>query len=242
MKVYKLTTNSPLKNFNYFVEVSANEVIVVDPLYENQISDWLSKNSKKLVAIFLTHFHSDHVQAAKEVKEKFRIPCHAGEHFLGDKNLVDIWNKDNETLTFKNGKIKLLYTPGHTDDHICLLIFDTKGKMSSIIAMDTLFNAGVGNCKGGGNVEVLYETIMTLKTLLNDDVVLYPGHDYIENNLAFTLHHSPKNQDAKNLLTKIKNKEWIEETTIGLEKKISLFFLAQNKEEFIKLRSLRDNW
>lgn len=237
MKVYKLVTHSPLNNFNYFIEISPNKVIVVDPLIPAQIADWLEQNSKTLVCVVLTHFHPDHVAGALEVKNQFGVKCLAGEHFLGDEKLVDEFIKDNEILTYQNGKIQFLYTPGHTNDHICLLIFDKADKMKSIITMDTLFNAGVGHCRLGGDVKVFYKTIVALNKLLEDDVVLYPGHAYMENNLRFTLKNDPENSEAKQWLTKLDS-----DTTMLDERKINLFLRVSSEEEFIKLRSLRDNW
>lgn len=241
MKVYKLVTNSPLRNFNYFIETAPNEVLVVDPLYEKLISSWLEAHQKKLIGIVLTHFHADHVGDADLIRKKFKVPCLAGCHFLGDHKIIDYFLKDNEILTYHNGEIEFLYTPGHTEDHICLLI-KQGNKAASLVAMDTIFNAGVGNCKNGGDPKTLYQTIKKLLSRLEDDVVLYPGHDYIENNLRFGLHNCPENAVAKELLAKYELGNFQDETTIGLEKKINVFFMAKTEEEFIKLRKLRDIW
>ena len=51
---------------------------------------------------------------------------------------------------------------------------------------DTLFNAGAGNCHNGGHPEELYETFSRQLDALGEDTLVYPGHDYLSNNLAFT--------------------------------------------------------
>ncbi len=76
----------------------------------------------------------------------------------------------------KVGKIsiKTIYTPGHTADSICLLVDNQK-----LLTGDTLF---VGECGRtdfpGGNSKSLYESLFDKLLKLNDDVEIYPGHDY----------------------------------------------------------------
>jgi hydroxyacylglutathione hydrolase len=94
--------------------------------------------------------------------------------------------------------------------------------------------------------------------------VFFPGHDYIENNLEFTLNREPDNEFAFALSEKFKNGLDAESflSNIGLERKINVFFrLSENKvregvansleldasimseqDTFVGLRSLRDNW
>ena len=50
-----------------------------------------------------------------------------------------------------------------------------------------MFNAGAGNCHHGGHPAELYDTFIDQLATLPDDTLIYPGHDYIGNNLEFTL-------------------------------------------------------
>ena len=56
-----------------------------------------------------------------------------------------------------------------------------------LFAGDTMFNAGAGHCKGGGHPNALYDTFSGQLDKLPDETLIYPGHDYILNNLEFTL-------------------------------------------------------
>jgi hydroxyacylglutathione hydrolase len=127
-----------------------------------------------------------------------------------------------------------------------------------------MFNAGAGNCHNGGHPEELYDTFAEQLTKLPDDTLIYPGHDYISGNLAFTIDREPDNQSAKTLLSEIANQDpaMAMVTTLGLEKKINTFFRLQSpsviaalrekfpdmeeepveKEVFLKLRMLRNDW
>jgi glyoxylase-like metal-dependent hydrolase (beta-lactamase superfamily II) len=71
-------------------------------------------------------------------------------------------------------QIKVLYTPGHTPDGICLLIDGEK-----LLTGDTLF---VGECGRtdlpGGNAKSMYDSLFNKLLNLDDNVEVYPGHDY----------------------------------------------------------------
>ena len=94
---------------------------------------------------------------------------------------------------------------------------------------------------------------------LDDQVIVYPGHEYLENNLRFTLNLEPKNQDAKAWLIRAEASDpsiAALTTTIGDERLLNTFFRLDNKiirssigcdeasdkEVFVALRSRRDNW
>lgn len=142
-----------------------------------------------------------------------------------------------------------------------------QGKSKAIFTGDTLFNAGVGNCYRGGDPEILARTILEQIYPLENEIVLYPGHDYLESNLKFTLSLDPSNQYAIDTLKESdrlqKDVEFLT-TTLGKEKKINTFLqcdrpskdLLENlrkkstlhvtkndpKSVFVSLRSLRDHW
>jgi glyoxylase-like metal-dependent hydrolase (beta-lactamase superfamily II) len=70
--------------------------------------------------------------------------------------------------------IKVIHTPGHTPDSICLLVDNKK-----LLTGDTLF---VGECGRtdllGGNSRSMYHSLFNKLLKLGDDVEVYPGHDY----------------------------------------------------------------
>jgi len=118
--------------------------------------------------------------------------------------------------------------------HICL--FADTITPPVLICGDTLFNAGAGNCYNGGDPRALYQTFATIISALPDDSRVYPGHDYIMNNLRFALDREPDNLKAKALLEKLSqsydpHNPYI--TTIGLEKEINPFY-ACTLRQFVK--------
>ena len=127
----------------------------------------------------------------------------------------------------KTVELLALDTPGHTMSHICLL---SQTDEPGLFSGDTLFNAGAGNCHNGGHPKELYETFASQLSKLADTTKIYPGHDYISNNLEFTLDREPDNSSAKSLLDEIKDQNPDEAlvSTIALEKEINTFFRLQN--------------
>ena len=98
-----------------------------------------------------------------------------------------------------------------------------------------------------------------------DTTLVYPGHDYITNNLEFTLDREPDNTDAAKLLQELQGSHDPDRamvTSLALEKDINSFFRLTSatviarlreafpdlpdeptpKEVFVKLRELRNSW
>jgi hydroxyacylglutathione hydrolase len=145
--------------------------------------------------------------------------------------------------------------------HICLL---SRTDTPALFCGDTLFNAGAGNCHAGGHPEVLYTTFADQLSKLSDATLVYPGHDYISNNLRFTLAREPNNARAKTLLAEVEGQDPDDAmvTKLGLEQEINTFFRLRSpgviealreqfpdlpadpdpKTVFLKLRELRNSW
>ena len=107
--------------------------------------------------------------------------------------------------------------------------------------------------------EALYQTIQAQFHTLSDGVVVYPGHDYLENNLRFTLHLEPSNAVASQWLDRIAGNDPGQTqvvTTIGDERSINAFFRlgseeirqnlaldqANDEKTFLALRKRRNDW
>jgi hydroxyacylglutathione hydrolase len=145
--------------------------------------------------------------------------------------------------------------------HICLR---SHTDQPALFSGDTLFNAGAGNVHNGGNVEELYATFVGQLNRLPGNTRIYPGHDYIENNLKFTLAREPGNEAAQALLPQVVGHDPAQSTVTTLEdeKRINTFMrldspgvIARLREDFpdlpeqpdpktvfSKLRELRNKW
>jgi len=108
----------------------------------------------------------------------------------------------------------------------------------------------------------MYDTFVSQLMPLPDDTVLYPGHDYMKNNLAFALTREPDNQCAKSWQQKVEDTDPddMPYMTLGQERTYNPFLRLHEsaiksrlKEEFPDLglsdrdvfkalRALRDQW
>jgi hydroxyacylglutathione hydrolase len=105
---------------------------------------------------------------------------------------------------------------------------------------DTLFQAGVGNCKNGGDPGVLYHTVQELGRLLSDESVIHVGHDYLAKNLSFALYVEPSNSAARARLEDLQGKVSYDLAphTWGQEKQLNPFLRLSQVELQKRIREL----
>lgn len=160
-------------NFSYIIaDDTTREAAVVDSSYNaGEISRIIDAKNLNLKYIINTHGHSDHTASNQELSSISSAKVVA--HTLS-RNNADIKLDDGGTLNIGNIQLKVIHTPGHTPDSICLLINNKK-----LLTGDTLF---VGECgrtdMSGGNSRNMYDSLFHKLLKLNDDIEVYPGHDY----------------------------------------------------------------
>ena len=160
-------------NFSYVIADEATlEAAVVDSSYNaGEILRVLKTENLELKYIINTHGHSDHTAGNAELLSVFNAKNVA--HKLSRINAAIMVN-DGDILYVGNVSIKVIHTPGHTPDGICLLVDNQK-----LLTGDTLF---VGECGRidlpGGNSKSLYDSLFNKLLKIDDSVEVYPGHDY----------------------------------------------------------------
>lgn len=159
-------------NFSYIVadEVS-KEAAVVDPSYNSEvIIPILREQNLHVKYIINTHDHSDHVAGNEDIKLRFgaKVVAHELAKITKDISVVD-----GDVLSLGTIALRVIHTPGHSPDGISLLV---DGKL---LTGDTLF---VGECGRtdlpGGSSEDMYHSLFHKLLKLDDDIEVYPGHDY----------------------------------------------------------------
>ena len=160
-------------NFSYILaDENTKEAAVVDSSYNaGEIIKTIQTNDFTLKYVINTHGHSDHTAGNNELKSFF------GAKTVGhsqSKVNYDISIQDSDTLTVGKITIKIIYTPGHTNDGICLLVDNKK-----LLTGDTLF---VGECGrtdfAGGSSKSMYDSLFNKILKLDESIQVYPGHDY----------------------------------------------------------------
>jgi hydroxyacylglutathione hydrolase len=263
MLVEQIYTENALRNFNYLIACrETGEALAIDPLDVEKCLAAAKARGWDIRQILNTHEHHDHIggNAAMITATGAKLLAHYGAR---DKIPgIDIGLKAGDVVKVgKTVEFESLDTPGHTMCHICLL---SHTDQPALFSGDTLFNAGAGNCKGGGHPEALYHTFVEQLIRLPASTKVYPGHDYLANNLGFTLDREPDNQSAAALLPKAKAQDPHHPivTTMADEMKINTFFRLKSRsviaalkkkipdfpddptdqDVFVALRELRNSW
>ena len=264
MIVEQIWTGNALRNFNYLIACpETGEALAVDPLDFEKCLSRAKDRGWDITQILNTHEHGDHTGGNGPVIEATGAKLLAHKNAGGRIDGIDVGLGAGDVVTVGNTvELLALDTPGHTMSHICLL---SKTDAPALFCGDTLFNAGAGNCRGGGHPEELYDTFSAQLDELPEQTLVYPGHDYMTNNLGFTLDREPDNDAAAKLLRELERTHDPDNplvTTIAQEREINTFFRLTSptvvkklreafpdmsdepspKEVFVKLRELRNSW
>jgi len=159
-------------NFTYLIgDEDSREALVVDPtLPVSLLISIIAKHKAEVEYIVNTHGHRDHTSGNAELVSITGGKIAAHTNFRQHK---DIALKDGDILRLGRLEVNVLHTPGHSPDSICLLV------EKKLLTGDTLF---VGECGRtdlpGGDSAELYVSLFEKILRLEDDIVIYPGHDY----------------------------------------------------------------
>ncbi len=157
MKIERLILE-PLDN-NCYIISNYDEAIIVDPSgEETKIEEYLKKQNLRLDAIFITHYHFDHIGALEYFKEKYKPKVFDYKN-IGKSEIAGL-------------KFEVLPTKGHSKDSVSFYFKNTK----DMFVGDFIFEGSIGrmDLEGGDEEEMAY-SLNFLRTFEND-TKLYPGH------------------------------------------------------------------
>ncbi len=262
MIIERIWTGNAYRNFNYLVACpDTGEALAIDPLDHEKTLATARVRGWQITQILNTHEHHDHTGGNAAVVAATGAKLIAHHRAAGLIPGVDRGVKAGDVIKVgKRVELECMDTPGHTMCHICLRSHTDE---PALFSGDTLFNAGAGNVHNGGNVESLYATFVEQLDKLPDNTRIYPGHDYIENNLKFTLAREPDNAEAREMLSQVAGHDPAAVvTTLAEERRINTFMrlgspgvVARLREDFpalperpdpktvfSMLRELRNKW
>ena len=189
MNVFRIPAGIYAVNCYIVFSEDSKSGIVVDPGGSaDEIVKFVEDNNIDLKYIVLTHGHGDHIGGVKALKDKYDIPVlihKEDEEMLKDANknlsktmafgaieiIPDRTLSNGDIIKFGELEATILHTPGHTKGGICLKI------ENYLISGDTLFKGSIGRTDlYGGDYETLISAIKTKLLVLDDEIVVLPGH------------------------------------------------------------------
>ncbi|MBU0469302.1 MAG: MBL fold metallo-hydrolase, partial [Candidatus Omnitrophica bacterium] len=186
----------------------SREIAVVDPSWDAEfILDKAKENDYRIVAIFVTHDHEDHVNALDELQSKCKVPIFVSKSessFLGSQHTNVKCLDDGAKVTIGSIEFEFIHTPGHTPGSQCIK------HENILITGDTLFVDGCGRCDlYGGDPKQMYISLYKKLWNLDDSTLIFSGHQY-----------GPAAYD-----------------TLGNQKKTNIYLTCKSKEEFLRQRT-----
>jgi glyoxylase-like metal-dependent hydrolase (beta-lactamase superfamily II) len=204
-----------------YMLASGGEAVVVDP--QRDVEIYLKAAERQGVTIrhiFETHLHADFVSGHKELAARTGAKVYIGPN--GGATLSHVEVRDGFELQVGNARIRVLETPGHTPESICLVVTDEQRSSNpwAVLTGDTLFLGDVGRpdlSKTHTPVTLagmLYDSLHDKLLKLADDAIVYPAHG------AGSL--CGRNMRAER------------SSTIGTERLTNYALQIKSKEEFVR--------
>lgn len=180
----------PVLSDNYvFVLSDLREKVaaVVDPAVAEPVLDYLTEIDAKLVAIFNTHHHFDHVGGNQKLVQHFPEVCvYGGAEDRGRIPHQQVFLNAGDTVKFANRLAQVFFIPGHTRAHIAYYFPPTiSGEAGELFCGDTIFAGGCGRLFEGTPAQMV-SSIAKLRNLPNNTRV-WCAHEYTLNNLNFAI-------------------------------------------------------
>lgn len=189
--IVKNFPSGPFETNAYVIACNKSRfAVAIDPAPESleKIIGFLAQEKLKLVGIWLTHSHWDHIADVANLKAKFNVPISI--HSLDAPNLEkpgsdglpcwidfegvlpDVLLKDGDLCEVGHLRFKVIHTPGHTPGGVCFYSQAEK----TLISGDTLFQGSIGNLSFPTSQPKLMWQSLDKLAKLPPETKVYPGH------------------------------------------------------------------
>jgi len=159
------------RNFGYLAACErTGEALVVDASFNpSMIVRFAAERGFAIRYIFSTHGHDDHTNGNEAIMRMSGVvPLRYGECCVRSGMTVS----DGAKFPLGSLEARILHTPGHTSDSLCIHIGD------ALFTGDTLFVGKVGGTSTEEQALQEYQSLHHQLMVLPDETTLYPGHDY----------------------------------------------------------------
>ena len=195
---------------------------VVDPAEAGPVLRQLQQLGAKLVALFNTHHHADHVGGNRHLLEHYpNAVVYGGAEDRGRIPGQQVELSAGDTVSFAGQTAQILFVPGHTRGHIAYY-FPVSGHL---FCGDTLFAGGCGRLFEGTPSQMV-NSLAQLRDL-PASTQIWCAHEYTLKNLEFAVTVDPQNPDLQERLQQVRTARSRGEATvpsqIGIEQRTNPF-------------------
>ncbi|HUP09101.1 MAG TPA: MBL fold metallo-hydrolase [Caldimonas sp.] len=146
---------------------------VIDPQI-SQVDRYLAlaaRDGLRIHYVIDTHTHADHFSATQQLARQLGVTVVM--HRASPAPFVDMHVDDGEMIVLGHLRLRVIHTPGHTRDSMCVLVEDC------LFTGDTLLIGATGRTDlPTGDPEALYESLFGRVTKLDPALLVYPAHEY----------------------------------------------------------------
>jgi hydroxyacylglutathione hydrolase len=139
-----------------------------------------SSKNMRITHVVETHVHADHRSGGRELARRTsaKYCLHESADYEGPFTAL----RGGEQIELGNTRVRVIHTPGHSPESVCLLVTDLKRGTEPwfVLTGDTLFVGAVGRPDLPGrareNAAELYASIHEKLLTLPAEIEVYPGH------------------------------------------------------------------
>ena len=216
----------------------SGETAAIDTPEVAKIEAACAERGWTLTQIWNTHHHFDHTGGNLALKEKYDLTITGPDQIQGRIPGLDKGVSGGDVLQFGAHEVQVIFTPGHTVDHIIYYVPDAKAAFVG----DTIFVLGCGRLFEG-TPEDMHGSMAAIASL-PDDTKLYCAHEYTLSNARFAVTVEPDNQALLEYVEKAKKlrEDGIPTvpTTVAMEKATNPFMRAATAKRLGEIRAAKD--
>ena len=201
---------------------SNGEAAVIDPQRDvDQYIDEANAQHLKIKYIIETHLHADFISGHRELAARTGAQIVFGKE--ANATIAHLAVTEGDKLEIGEVQLRMMETPGHTPESICVLVSENGSETKKLLTGDTLFIGDVGrpDLAGGRGYTpqdmagMMYDSLHRKILKLDDAVEVYPAH-------------GAGSMCGKNLSTETSS-------TIGQQRKFNYALQPMTKEQFVRM-------
>jgi len=186
---------NPFSENTYILYDETKECVIIDPgccdnKEQAEIISFIEEKELTVKYILITHGHIDHVLGVNFLKNKLSVPVWVPKEEESTYNAVssyavsygfkdythtpaDYLIEKGEVINFGSSSLTTIFAPGHSAGHVAFINVDE----NICIGGDILFSGSIGRVDlPGGDYDTLIKSIKEKIFVLNESMVIYPGH------------------------------------------------------------------